>query len=126
MIRIQALDHVVLTVADVEATAAFYASLGMERVTFEGGRRALAFGDQKINLHAAGAEVKPNAAQATPGSADFCLLIEGPLDAVIDELAVLGVPVELGPVDRTGARGRIRSVYFRDPDGNLVELAEPL
>lgn len=126
MIRIEALDHVVLTVADVEATAAFYESLGMERITFEGGRTALAFGEQKINLHAAGAEVKPNAARAAPGSADFCLLIEGPLDAVVDELATLGIPVELGPVDRTGARGRIRSVYFRDPDGNLVELAEPL
>jgi catechol 2,3-dioxygenase-like lactoylglutathione lyase family enzyme len=125
-VRVRALDHLVLTVADVEATVAFYERLGMRREVFGDGRIALRFGAQKLNLHRAGAEIAPHARLPTPGSADVCLLIEGSLDEVGNELAAAGVPVELGPVERTGAQGPIRSLYLRDPDGNLVELSEPL
>lgn len=124
MVRLQRLDHFVLTVASVEATCAFYEkALGMTPVSFAGGRRALAFGDQKINLHRAGAEFVPHARRPEPGSADFCLIAEGPIEGVLTDLQAAGVTIEEGPVDRTGARGPIRSVYFRDPDGNLVEVA---
>jgi catechol 2,3-dioxygenase-like lactoylglutathione lyase family enzyme len=122
--EISSLDHLVLTVADIDATVAFYeTALGMEAVTFGEGRRALAFGAQKINLHAAGREFEPKAARPTPGSGDLCFLTETPLDAVIAHLAACGVAIVEGPVARTGARGSIRSVYVRDPDGNLVEIA---
>jgi catechol 2,3-dioxygenase-like lactoylglutathione lyase family enzyme len=124
--RIAALDHLVLTVADPEATVAFYERLGMRAETFAGGRLALRFGSQKVNLHRAGAEFEPHARQPVAGSADFCLLVEGPLEDVGRQLAEAGIPVELGPVERTGAEGPIRSLYLRDPDGNLVELSEPL
>jgi catechol 2,3-dioxygenase-like lactoylglutathione lyase family enzyme len=124
--RIAALDHLVLTVADPDATIAFYERLGMRAETFAGGRRALRFGRQKVNLHQAGAEFEPHARRPVAGSADFCLLVEGPLEAVERELGAAGFPVELGPVQRTGAQGPIRSLYLRDPDGNLVELSEPL
>jgi len=83
----------------------------------------LAFGDQKINLHQAGAEFEPKAARPTPGSADLCLLVYGPIDVVVDHLAAERVAIEEGPVARTGARGPITLVYFRDPDGNLIEVA---
>jgi catechol 2,3-dioxygenase-like lactoylglutathione lyase family enzyme len=109
----------------VEETVAFYEQLGMRRETFGDGRLALRFGVQKLNLHHAGAEISPHAEHPTPGSADLCFLVEGRLDEVVDELATLGIPVELGPVERMGATGPIRSVYLRDPDGNLVELSEP-
>lgn len=123
-IAVHALDHLVLTVADLDATCAFYQRvLGMTAVTFAGGRRALAFGGQKINLHQAGAEFEPKAARPTPGSADLCLLVSGPIDAVLGHLEACGVAVEEGPVPRTGARGPITSVYLRDPDGNLIEVA---
>jgi len=123
-LAVEALDHLVLTVADIDATCAFYERvLGMTPVTFAGGRRALAFGGQKINLHQAGAEFEPKAARPTPGSADLCLLVSGPIDAVVDHLAAERVAVEEGPVARTGARGPITSVYLRDPDGNLIEIA---
>jgi catechol 2,3-dioxygenase-like lactoylglutathione lyase family enzyme len=121
---IDALDHLVLTVADVERTVDFYARvLGMEPVTFAGGRRALAFGEQKINLHEAGREWEPKALRPTPGSADLCLLTRLAPDAVVTRLAAEGVAVEEGPVPRTGARGQMTSVYFRDPDGNLLEVS---
>ena len=121
---IQSLDHLVLTVADPEATAVFYARvLGMEPVTFGEGRRALAFGQQKINLHRAGAEFEPKATRPTPGSGDLCFLTDTPLAEVVRHLAAEGVAVEEGPVGRTGAAGPLRSVYIRDPDGNLVEIA---
>jgi catechol 2,3-dioxygenase-like lactoylglutathione lyase family enzyme len=123
--RIAALDHLVLTVADIAATEAFYERLGMRGETFGDGRRALRFGDQKINLHEAGAEFEPHALRPVPGSADLCFLVEDALDDVARRLADAGVPIELGPVERTGAVGSIESLYVRDPDGNLVELARP-
>lgn len=122
--RIRSLDHIVLTCADPEATVAFYERVGMTREEFAGGRLALRFGDQKINLHRAGAEFQPHAAVPAPGTGDFCLLIDGPLEDVIAHLEREGIAIELGPVDRTGALGPLRSVYVRDPDGNLVEFAE--
>jgi catechol 2,3-dioxygenase-like lactoylglutathione lyase family enzyme len=125
--KLERLDHLVLTVADVEASVAFYERvLGMRAVTFAGGRRALAFGAQKINLHPHGQEFEPKAARPTPGSADLCFLTEVPLDTVRAHLAARGVTVIEGPVRRTGASGPILSVYFRDPDGNLIEVANPL
>lgn len=125
-VRIRGVDHLVLTVADVETTVAFYERLGMRREVFGEDRVALRFGNQKLNLHLAGAEITPHARRPTPGSADLCFLVEGPLEDVASELAAAGVAIELGPVERTGAHGAMRSVYLRDPDGNLVELSEPL
>jgi len=126
-VSVSRLDHLVLTVADVDATCDFYERvLGMTAVTFEtatGRRRALAFGDQKINLHPAGGEFEPKAAKATPGSADLCLIAETPLDEVAAHLDACGVAVIEGPVARSGAVGPITSLYFRDPDGNLIEVA---
>jgi catechol 2,3-dioxygenase-like lactoylglutathione lyase family enzyme len=123
-VRIDRLDHLVLTVADIDATVAFYTRvLGMEAVTFGAGRTALAFGRSKINLHRAGHEFEPKARRPTPGSADLCLIAVGPLEQVIEDLAAHGIPVEEGPVERTGATGPILSVYFRDPDQNLIEVS---
>ena len=123
---IRSLDHLVLTVRDFEATRRFYVDgLGLELRTFDGDRLALHLGEVKINLHLAGHEFEPKAAHPTPGSADLCLLTDRPLDAVAARMAGLGHPVILGPVARTGATGRITSLYFRDPDGNLIEVADP-
>jgi len=125
--RISSLDHLVLTVADIDVTCRFYESvLGMEVVTFAGGRKALAFGNQKFNLHQKGREFEPKAHTPVPGSADFCLIAETPMDEVIAHLGRLGVAIEEGPVSRTGAVGPIISIYFRDPDGNLVEVSNYL
>jgi catechol 2,3-dioxygenase-like lactoylglutathione lyase family enzyme len=124
-VRILALDHLVLTVADIDATVRFYESLGMRREDFGDGRVALRFGDQKLNLHAAGAELAPHAAHPTPGSADVCLLVSDDLDQVAESLSRAGIAVELGPVARTGATSALTSLYVRDPDGNLVELSQP-
>lgn len=122
--RIDRVDHIVLTVTDIFATVEFYTRvLGMEAVTFGGGRTALTFGSQKINLHPAGREYEPRAAHPTTGSGDFCLITNDPLEQVIAELTEHGVPIEQGPVDKTGATGPIRSVYFRDPDANLIEVS---
>jgi catechol 2,3-dioxygenase-like lactoylglutathione lyase family enzyme len=123
--RLAGIDHLVLTVRDVDRTVAFYARLGAAEIVFGEGRRALAVGAQKINLHASGAEIAPHAARPEPGSADLCLLVDGPIGEVAAHLAREGIPVELGPVARTGAGGPITSLYVRDPDGNLVELAQP-
>jgi catechol 2,3-dioxygenase-like lactoylglutathione lyase family enzyme len=121
---ITSLDHLVLTVRDLDATARFYVEgLGMELREFDGGRKALHFGSQKIHLHLAGHEFEPKAAHPTPGSADLCFLTERPLAEIGERLAALGHPIIEGPVARTGATGPIRSVYTRDPDGNLVEVA---
>ena len=122
--KIDRIDHVVLTVRDIAATVAFYTGvLGMESVRFGEGRTALTFGRQKINLHQAGREFEPKAAAPTPGSADVCLISAVPLEAVMRRLAEHGIAIELGPVARTGATGPIESVYIRDPDGNLVEIS---
>lgn len=122
--RIDRLDHLVLTVADLGRTIDFYAGvLGMEEVTFGDGRKALAFGTGKMNLHEAGHEFEPKARHALPGSADLCFITEDPLDHVIATLVKHGVAIVEGPVERTGAMGTIRSVYVRDPDGNLVEIS---
>jgi catechol 2,3-dioxygenase-like lactoylglutathione lyase family enzyme len=117
-------DHLVLTVADINRTCEFYQRvLGFAVVTFRGTRKALVFGKQKINLHQAGHEFEPKALKPTPGSGDFCLIANTALDQVIRELRAQSVAIEEGPVERTGARGKIRSVYIRDPDGNLIEIA---
>jgi len=122
--RIDRLDHLVLTVADIDATVDFYTRvLGMKAVTFGAGRTALAFGQSKINLHQAGHEFEPKAHRPTPGSADLCLITTDSLDRVVEELVRHDVPIEEGPVERTGATGPILSVYFRDPDRNLIEVS---
>ena len=123
-VRIDRLDHLVLTVADIDATVDFYTRvLGMQAVTFGPGRTALTFGHSKINLHRAGHEFEPKARRPTPGSADLCLIAADPLERVVEELAAHDVPIEEGPVERTGATGLILSVYFRDPDQNLIEVS---
>ena len=121
---IDRLDHLVLTCRDLEATASWYERvLAMRRITFGANRTALAFGNQKINLHQQGSEVKPNAAAAAPGTADLCFITTLPTDDVVAHLRVCGVGIAHGPVAQTGALGPMRSVYIRDPDGNLVEIA---
>jgi catechol 2,3-dioxygenase-like lactoylglutathione lyase family enzyme len=120
------LDHLVLTVRDLDATVRFYVDgLGMRPVTFGDGRTALHFGRQKINLHLAGQEFEPKAARPTPGSADLCFLADQPLAEIGARLATLGYPIIEGPVSRTGATGPLTSIYTRDPDGNLIEIARP-
>jgi catechol 2,3-dioxygenase-like lactoylglutathione lyase family enzyme len=122
--RIDRIDHIVITVASVDATCAFYTScLGMIRVDTAGRPTALHFGNQKINVHQVDRTFDPKAAQPTRGSADFCLVSAVPLEQVLSTLADQGVSVELGPIERQGACGTMESVYFRDPDGNLVEVS---
>ena len=123
------IDHIVLTVADIEATTLFYErALGLKRETFRGPdgqqRYALVFGKQKINLQDSGTVTPTKAARPTFGSGDFCLIAAVPLDDVIAHLRAENIALEAGPVPRRGAVGALRSVYFRDPDGNLVEVAE--
>lgn len=123
-IKIDRIDHVVFTVVDIDATCAFYTRvLGMSVVTFGAGRKALAFGSQKINLHLAGREFEPKADRPTPGSVDLCLIARAPLTEVIAHLHACDVPIIEGPVPRTGATGPMQSVYFRDPDRNLIEVS---
>jgi catechol 2,3-dioxygenase-like lactoylglutathione lyase family enzyme len=124
-VELVSLDHLVLTVTDIEATVRFYEKLGMRRETFDDGRVALRFGEQKINLHRRGAEFSPSAAHAAPGSADLCFIVAESIEDVVRQLAEDGIAIELGPVPRTGATGSLASVYVRDPDLNLVELSEP-
>ena len=122
--RIDRIDHLVLTVRSIEASCAFYSRvLGLEIVIFGAERKALRFGAQKINLHQSGREFEPMAGHPTPGSADICLISATPLSDVMAHLAECEVPVLDGPVTRTGATGPIQSVYFRDPDQNLVEVS---
>jgi catechol 2,3-dioxygenase-like lactoylglutathione lyase family enzyme len=121
---IRSIDHFVLTCADVDATIDFYTRvLGMTAETFAGGRRALSFGNQKVNLHQAGREFEPKARVATAGSGDFCLLSDVPVTEIAAHLAAEGVAIIEGPVAKTGAAGPLLSIYFRDPDGNLVEVS---
>jgi catechol 2,3-dioxygenase-like lactoylglutathione lyase family enzyme len=122
--QIDSLDHLVLTVRDVETSCAWYARvLGMRVVTFGAGRKALTFGSQKINLHPAGREFEPKATVPMPGSADLCFLTSVSLIEVRDHLAACDIPIIEGPIARTGATGLLISVYIRDPDGNLIEIA---
>jgi len=124
VIVIERLDHLVLTVADIERACAFYAAvLGLTVETFGEGRKALRFGDQKINLHRAGHEFEPKAKKPTPGSGDLCFIAETSMAEVIEHLRRCGVAIEVGPVEREGAAGALVSVYIRDPDGNLIEIA---
>jgi catechol 2,3-dioxygenase-like lactoylglutathione lyase family enzyme len=125
--HIDRLDHLVLTVADIEVTCAFYQqALGMEVVSFDAGRVALAFGVQKINLHQRGHEFEPKAARPTPGSGDLCFITTVPIQEVVDHVRACGIALAEGPVPRTGAVAALISVYMRDPDGNLIEVANEL
>jgi catechol 2,3-dioxygenase-like lactoylglutathione lyase family enzyme len=125
--KIDRLDHLVLTVKSIDRTCEFYANvLGMEVVTFGEGRKALAFGTQKINLHETGKEFEPRAQHPTPGSADLCFITSTPLADVIKHLHHHGVEIIEGPLKKTGAVGQILSVYFQDPDRNLIEVSNYL
>lgn len=125
--KISHLDHLVLTVADIENTCNFYQTvLGFEVITFKGDRKALKFGHQKINLHQLGKEFEPKALQPTPGSADLCFISDTPISEVVGHLNQLSIQIEEGPVERTGAMHPILSVYIRDPDQNLIEISNIL
>jgi catechol 2,3-dioxygenase-like lactoylglutathione lyase family enzyme len=125
--QIDHIDHVVLTVRDIEASCAFYQRvLGMKVLSFEGGGRALVFGNQKFNLHQAGKEFEPKADRPTPGSADFCLITATPIAEAVAHLNACNVRILEGPVRRAGATGPILSVYFRDLDLNLIEVSNVL
>ena len=122
--KIKSLDHFVLTVRDVSKTCEFYSKLlGMDVITFENDRKALTFGQQKINLHQAGQEFEPKAFKPTPGSGDFCLIAEFPLKDLIKLLSDKGIEIECGPVEKIGALGPMQSIYLRDPDRNLIEIS---
>ena len=124
MLGISHLDHLVLTVSDVNKTCEFYEKvLGFEIITFGQVRRAMAFGKQKFNLHQAGQELEPKALRPTPGSMDLCLITSLALEIVVEKLKLAAVPIEAGPMTRTGAQGPILSVYIRDPDHNLIEIS---
>ncbi len=122
--KVDRIDHFVLTVHDIKATCDFYSRiLGMEVVTFSNDRKALQFGQQKINLHQVGQEFEPKALKPTSGSADFCLITDIPLKQVINYIRLSGYEIADAPVKRTGAIGCIESIYLRDPDGNLIEIS---
>jgi catechol 2,3-dioxygenase-like lactoylglutathione lyase family enzyme len=124
---ITGLDHLVLTVRDIETTCRFYAdALGMEVRTFGGERKALHFGAQKINLHPHGNEFEPKANSPTPGSADLCFITHEPVREMVTRLQQSGINIESGPIKRTGATTELLSVYIRDPDGNLLEIANEI
>ncbi|GBD98852.1 virulence protein [bacterium BMS3Abin07] len=123
-LEIMELDHIVLTVKDVSATCDFYTRiLGMKMVEIGAGRKALTFGKQKINIHEYGNEIEPHAARPVPGSSDICLITSTPITEIISRFNESGVVIEEGPVRRTGSRGPMTSMYFRDPDGNLIEVS---
>ena len=125
--EVDRLDHLVLTVRDLDMTCRFYMDiLGMDVVEFGEGRKALVFGNQKINLHEQGQEFDPHASRPTPGSADLCFLTSMPLTSVLEDLQQKGVKILDGPVRRTGGTGPILSLYIHDPDGNLIEVANPI
>ena len=123
-LSIERIDHIVMTVNDIEQTIWFYGDvLGMEEIEFGDNRKALRFGNQKINLHEKTREISPVAEYPTPGSQDICLISSSPINEITAMLEKHGVAIEEGPVLRQGAQGEITSVYCRDPDGNLVEIA---
>lgn len=122
--KLDKLDHLVLPVSDIDRIAEFYAKhLGMHKRTFGNGRVALHFGDQKINLHPAGWSYEPKAAVSIAGSADLCFIAADPVEAIQLVLEESGIDIIEGPIRRTGAIGELCSIYFRDPDGNLIELS---
>jgi len=122
--KISKLDHFVLTVRDMEKSISFYTSvMGMKKEVFGKGRVALKYGDQKINLHELGNEFEPKATNPTPGSADLCFITKTPLHEAMSHVKSCGVEIIEGPVERQGAEGSILSFYFRDPDNNLIEVA---
>ena len=124
---IKSVDHIVITTANLERCLEFYVNaLGMQLERFGAGRLALRFGDHKFNVHPPGFDAGIKARIPTPGSLDLCFLAAIPLDEVIARLRAHGIPIEEGPIERTGARFPIRSVYVRDPDGNLIEISEPV
>ena len=124
---IKSIDHIVITTADLERCLDFYTqALGMELERFGEGRLALRFDDQKFNVHPSGFDAGIKARVPTPGSLDLCFLASVPLDEVVARLRAHNIPIEEGPIERTGARFAIRSVYVRDPDGNLIEISEPV
>ena len=123
--KIQQLDHLVLTVQNIQASIHFYTDvLGMQLVEFSDNRKALKFGKQKINLHQAGNEFSPHAALPTIGSADFCFIVDTSIEETIRQLESKQIDIESGPIERTGATHKLISVYIRDPDNNLIELSE--
>ena len=125
--KISHLDHLVLTVADIEISCQFYQSaLNFEVITFGENRKALQFGSQKINLHQVGKEFEPKAFRPTSGSADLCFIAETPLKDVIAHLHALNIEIVESPIERTGAIGKILSIYLRDPDQNLIEISNYL
>ncbi len=125
--KIKNIDHIVLTVADINKTIEFYTEImGFEVVTFGENRKALTFGNQKINLHQKGHEFEPKAETPTCGSADLCFIAHTAIHEVLEELKQKNIEVIEGIVDRTGAVGKIKSVYFRDPDQNLIEVSNYL
>ena len=125
--KIDRIDHIVLTVVSVDVTIEFYSRvLGMEPITFAGGRRGLAFGVQKINLHSAENPYSEKAQEPTPGSGDFCMITKTPMADVIDHFNAENIEIEVGPIPKSGATGSLISIYFRDPDGNLLELSNYL
>ena len=125
--KISHLDHLVLTVADIKTTCQFYQSaLNFEAITFGENRKALQFGHQKINLHQVGKEFEPKALRPTVGSADLCFIAETVLEEVIAHLQTQNIDIVEGPIERTGAMGKTLSIYFRDPDQNLIEISNYL
>lgn len=122
--QVDRIDHLVLSVEDITSTVDFYTTvMGMEKSVFGEGRVALNFGNQKINLHQLGNEFEPKAQNVKAGSADLCFIVKDPVEQVIQHLTRHGVALIEGPVKRSGAKGKIVSVYFRDPDGNLIEVS---
>ena len=123
-IRIDSLDHLVLTVRDISRTISFYRKvLGMEEISFGENRKALRFGNHKINLHEYGKEIEPKAENPTPGSADLCFITHTPVEEVEKHIRTCGITIIEGPTRRSGAKGEILSIYLRDPDGNLIEIS---
>ena len=122
-ISIERIDHFVITVSDIDKTINFYKRvLGMSVIAFANDRKALRFGNQKINIHQAGKEMKPNAQNAAMGTADVCFISDHPLETVQNHLQSEHIHIEYGPIEQHGAVGIMDSVYFRDPDGNLIEV----
>jgi len=124
IMKVAKLDHFIITVNNPEKTIDFYSRvLGMELQTFSDGRKALIFGDQKINLHEAGKEFEPHAQNPLPGSADLCFITRTPMQQVISHLTTCNVPIIAGPIEKTGVNSPLLSIYIHDPDNNLIEIA---